>query len=169
MDVECEVLEEEEEEEEEKELDEEEDEDECIDEDDGDIDLFTAAAGSSGSEEHLIDDKESWNQCLVRVQHKYGEVLVVNEMADTKSSEASYRSCDNVVFSRRQRVESSEGGSPTLISHLSSSGFIVYDFCINSYYKFSTRLVPYYIVVVKNTNIIKITKIKIIICTVNSS
>ena len=87
VDVECEVLEEEEEEE--KELEEEEDEDECIDEDDGDIDLFTAAAGSSGSEEHLIDDKESWNQCLVRVQHKYGEVLVVNEMADTKSSEAS--------------------------------------------------------------------------------
>ena len=48
MDVECEVLEEEEEEEEEKELEEEEDEDECIDEDDGDIDVFTAAAGSSG-------------------------------------------------------------------------------------------------------------------------
>ena len=54
----------------------------------------------------------------------------------------------------------------SLISHLLD--FIVYDFCINSYYKFSTRLVPY-IVVVKSTNIIKITKIKIIICTVNSS
>ena len=148
MDVECEALEEEEEEE--KELEEEEDEDECIDEDDGDIDLFTAAAGSSGSEEHLIDDKESWNQCLVRVQHKYGEVLVVNEMADTKSSEASYRSCDNVVFSRRQRVGSSEGGSSTLISHLLSPGFyrlrFLYQFVLQIFYAPSTI----YIVVVKH-------------------
>jgi hypothetical protein len=74
VDVEVEVEEEDEEEEEEEE------EDECTDEDDGDIDLSTAAAGSSEPEEHLIDDEESWDQCLLLAQHKYGEVLVVNEI-----------------------------------------------------------------------------------------
>ena len=72
------------EEDDEEEEEEDEDEDECTDEDDGDIDLSTAAAGSSEPEEHLIDDKESWDQCLVLAQHKYGEVLVVDEIEDTQ-------------------------------------------------------------------------------------